>query len=36
MKPATRLLHESLIRALRGMLTAWENWVKATNGDTAK
>lgn len=28
MKPATRKLHEALIRAVKGMLTAWETWLK--------
>jgi hypothetical protein len=29
MSPATRALHEGLIRALKGMLAAWESWLKA-------
>ena len=30
MKPSTRRLHETLIRLAKGMLTAWENWLKET------
>lgn len=26
--PATRKLHETLIRLLKGMITAWEEWLK--------
>jgi hypothetical protein len=29
MKPATRKFHESLIRLAKGMLSAWEDWLKA-------
>jgi len=29
MSPATRKLHETLIRLAKGMLTAWEHWLKA-------
>ena len=28
MKPATRMLHEALIRALKGMISAWEKWLE--------
>jgi hypothetical protein len=28
MKQSTYALHESLIRQLKGMLTAWEKWLK--------
>jgi hypothetical protein len=28
MRPATKVFHEALIRALRGMLTAWEKWLE--------
>ena len=28
MHPATKLFHESLIRAFKGILTAWEKWLK--------
>ncbi len=30
MKPATILLHETLIRLAKGMLKAWESWLDAT------
>lgn len=30
MTPATRALHESLIRAAKGMIAAWERWLKDT------
>lgn len=36
MTPATRIFHESIIRALRGILTAWDNWVKSTAQETGK
>lgn len=29
MTPATRELHETVIRLLKGVLTAWEKWLKA-------
>jgi hypothetical protein len=28
MKPATRKLHEALIRFIKGMIAAWEIWLK--------
>ena len=28
MTPATRRLHEQLIRFAKGMLKAWEDWVR--------
>lgn len=28
MKPATRALHEALIRCAKGMITAWERWLE--------
>lgn len=28
MTPATRELHETIIRLLKGILTAWERWLK--------
>lgn len=28
MKPATRKLHESLIRCIKGMISAYEIWLK--------
>ena len=28
MHPATRKLHETLIRLVKGMITAWEQWLK--------
>lgn len=28
MSPATRKLHEALIRLAKGMLSAWEAWLK--------
>lgn len=28
MHPATRKLHEALIRLVKGMITAWEQWLK--------
>lgn len=27
MTPQTRELHEALIRAVKGMVTAWERWL---------
>lgn len=30
MRPATRKLHEALIRLAKGMLKAWEDWLKET------
>lgn len=30
MKPATRVLHEALIRCAKGMIAAWERWLKET------
>jgi hypothetical protein len=27
--PATQRLHESLIRLFKGVITAWEEWLKA-------
>lgn len=29
MNPATVKLHETLIRLLKGVTTAWEEWLKA-------
>lgn len=29
MTPATRSLHEALIRLAKGMIKAWEDWLKA-------
>lgn len=29
MSPATRELHETIIRLLKGVLTAWEKWLKS-------
>ena len=29
MTPATRELHETVIRLLKGVLSAWERWLKA-------
>lgn len=29
MKPATIVLHETLIRQLKGMISAWEKWLEA-------
>ncbi len=29
MSAATRALHEALIRLAKGMLTAWEAWLKS-------
>ncbi len=29
MTPATRELHETIIRLLKGILTAWERWLKS-------
>lgn len=29
MAPATRKLHESLIRLTKGIISAWEEWLKA-------
>lgn len=29
MSPATVALNEQLIRLAKGMISAWENWVKA-------
>ncbi len=28
MKPATRVLHETLIRLFKGMIKAWETWLE--------
>lgn len=28
MSPATRKLHEALIRLAKGAVTAWESWLK--------
>ena len=28
MTPATRALHEALIRCAKGMIAAWERWLK--------
>jgi len=28
MKPATKALHESLIRLAKGAITAWEQWLQ--------
>ncbi len=32
MSPATVVLHETLIRLAKGMLKAWEAWLKAKKG----
>lgn len=32
MSPATRTLHETLIRLVKGMVKAWEEWVRASGG----
>ena len=29
MTPATRELHETIIRLLKGVLSAWEKWLKS-------
>lgn len=29
MNPATRKLHEQVIRLCKGILSAWEDWLKA-------
>ena len=29
MSPATRELHQTIIRLLKGVLSAWEKWLKA-------
>jgi hypothetical protein len=29
MNQSTKVLHESLIRLAKGMISAWENWLKA-------
>lgn len=29
MNPATLIFQEAIIRALRGLLTAWEKWLEA-------
>ena len=29
MSPATRELHETIIRLVKGIVTAWERWLKA-------
>lgn len=29
MKPHTKAMHESIIRGLRGLLTAWEKWLES-------
>lgn len=29
MSPATRTLHEALIRLAKGMISAWETWLKS-------
>jgi len=31
MTPSTRALHETLIRLAKGMIKAWEDWLKATS-----
>jgi len=28
MSPATRELHQTIIRLLKGVITAWEKWLK--------
>lgn len=30
MSPATITLHETLLRLAKGMIRAWEEWLKAT------
>ena len=29
MNPATRELHQTIIRLLKGVLSAWEKWLKS-------
>jgi hypothetical protein len=29
MTPATRELHQTIIRLLKGVISAWEKWLKA-------
>lgn len=31
MNPATRTLHEQLIRLVKGIVTAWETWLRSVN-----
>lgn len=31
MNPATRKLHQTLIRLLKGCLNAWEEWLNSQN-----
>lgn len=33
MKPTTRELHETIIRLLKGILSAWERWLKDQKDD---
>ena len=32
MNPASKILQLALIRAIKSMLTAWEEWIKAQSG----
>lgn len=34
MKPATILLHETLIRLAKGAITAWEKWLESCKTQT--
>lgn len=34
MTPATRALHEALIRCAKGMIAAWERWLKSQDTET--
>lgn len=34
MSPATILLHESLIRAAKGVIAAWEKWLQSRKQET--
>lgn len=31
MSPSTRLLHQALIRHVKGLIAAWEAWLKQQN-----
>lgn len=33
MRPATRKLHEALIRLAKGAISAWEAWLKEAQAD---
>ncbi len=34
MRPATIILHETLIRLCKGMISAWEKWLESTKQQT--